>query len=99
MFLIEGIGESCGGVAQVLNKFMENNFEKLERLLEMHEELGKVWPRADRELRGIFGSVDPPKPMANRCRSCLGFFCLFFAGTLGGWYCPLQALSSPQFDL
>ncbi len=25
-------------IAQVLNKFVENNFEKLERLLEMHEE-------------------------------------------------------------
>jgi len=38
--IIQSLCRYCTGtpVARVLNKFMENDFEKLERLLEMHEE-------------------------------------------------------------
>merc|ERR1712178_190061 len=38
--IIQSLCRYCTGtaVARVLNKFTENNFEKLERLLELHEE-------------------------------------------------------------
>merc|ERR1712039_614161 len=37
-----------GAVARVLNKFTENRFEKLERLLEMHEEYSLAMREADK---------------------------------------------------
>merc|ERR1712113_1186002 len=41
--IIQSLCRYCTGtaVARVLNKFMENRFEKLERLLEMHEEYAR----------------------------------------------------------
>merc|ERR1740129_990105 len=41
--IIQSLCRYCTGtaVARVLNKFVENRFEKLERLLEMHEEYAR----------------------------------------------------------
>merc|ERR1712137_105571 len=50
--IIQSLCRYCTGtaVARILNKFTENRFEKLERLLEMHEEYARSVRAAD-ELR------------------------------------------------
>merc|ERR1719387_1074597 len=47
--VIQSLCRYCTGtpVARVINKFTENRFEKLERLLEMHEEYSKAVQVAD----------------------------------------------------
>jgi len=47
--IIQSLCRYCTGtpVARVLNKFVENQFEKLERLLEMHEEYNRAILEAD----------------------------------------------------
>jgi len=47
--IIQSLCRYCTGtpMARVLNKFMENNFEKLERLLEMHDEYVRAVRVAD----------------------------------------------------
>merc|ERR1712139_482088 len=47
--IIQSLCRYCTGtaVARVLNKFTENNFEKLERLLEAHEEYAQAVRQAD----------------------------------------------------
>ncbi|CAE7247529.1 Ctnnbl1 [Symbiodinium natans] len=43
--IVQSLCRYCTGtpVARVLNKFVENQFEKLERLLEMHEDRAQVF--------------------------------------------------------
>merc|ERR1712048_940077 len=59
--IIQSLSRYCTGtaVARVLNKFTENRFEKLERLLEMHEEYNRSVQEADRaRLNGEMQKID-----------------------------------------
>merc|ERR1712217_389411 len=59
--IIQSLCRYCTGtsVARVLNKFTENSFEKLERLLEMHEEYSRAVNEADSaRLRGQVERID-----------------------------------------
>lgn len=59
--IVQSLCRYCTGtpVARVLNKFVENNFEKLERLLEMHEEYHRSVQEADQERdQGLAQKID-----------------------------------------
>lgn len=59
--IVQSLCRYCTGtpVARVLNKFVESNFEKLERLLEMHEEYHRSVQEADRERdQGLAQKID-----------------------------------------
>eukprot|EP00425_Heterocapsa_triquetra_P022840 CAMPEP_0195134422 /NCGR_PEP_ID=MMETSP0448-20130528/150609_1 /TAXON_ID=66468 /ORGANISM="Heterocapsa triquestra, Strain CCMP 448" /LENGTH=602 /DNA_ID=CAMNT_0040172521 /DNA_START=21 /DNA_END=1826 /DNA_ORIENTATION=+ len=59
--IIQSLCRYCTGtaMARVLNKFMENSFEKLERLLEMHEEYARAVKEADAaRLKGEMQKID-----------------------------------------
>merc|ERR1711972_931996 len=59
--IVQSLTRYCTGtaVARVLNKFTENHFEKLERLLEMHEEYAQSVREADaKRLRGEMQKID-----------------------------------------
>jgi len=59
--MIQSMCRYCTGtaLARVLNKFMEANFEKLERLLEMHEEYARAVKAADSaRLQGQVQQID-----------------------------------------
>eukprot|EP00928_Gymnodinium_smaydae_P024700 TRINITY_DN19914_c0_g6_i1.p1 TRINITY_DN19914_c0_g6~~TRINITY_DN19914_c0_g6_i1.p1 ORF type:complete len:710 (-),score=216.59 TRINITY_DN19914_c0_g6_i1:72-2093(-) len=59
--VVQSLCRHCTGtaVARVLNKFTENRFEKLERLLEMHEEYARSVADADAaRLRGETMKID-----------------------------------------
>eukprot|EP00427_Karlodinium_veneficum_P003703 CAMPEP_0169160606 /NCGR_PEP_ID=MMETSP1015-20121227/56555_1 /TAXON_ID=342587 /ORGANISM="Karlodinium micrum, Strain CCMP2283" /LENGTH=209 /DNA_ID=CAMNT_0009232315 /DNA_START=94 /DNA_END=720 /DNA_ORIENTATION=- len=59
--IIQSLCRYCTGtaVARVLNKFTENNFEKLERLLEAHEEYSQAVREADSaRLKGEVQKID-----------------------------------------
>jgi len=61
MSIIQSLCRYCTGtaVARVLNKFTENSFEKLERLLELHEEYAGSVAEADaRRLKGELQQID-----------------------------------------
>lgn len=61
MSIIQSLCRYCTGtaVARVLNKFTENSFEKLERLLELHEEYTRSVGEADaRRLSGELKQID-----------------------------------------
>merc|ERR1719335_2104700 len=61
MSIIQSLCRYCTGtaVARVLNKFTENSFEKLERLLELHEEYTASVAEADqRRLSGELQQID-----------------------------------------
>merc|ERR1719171_191629 len=61
MSVIQSLARYCAGtaVARVLNKFTENRFEKLERLLEMHEEYTLAVREADAaRLKGEVQKID-----------------------------------------
>lgn len=59
--IVQSLCRYCTGtpVARVLNKFVESNFEKLERLLEMHEEYHRSVQEADQERdQGLAQKID-----------------------------------------
>jgi len=59
--IIQSLSRYCTGtpVARVLNKFMENSFEKLERLLELHEEYNRSVQEADKARdEGLAQTID-----------------------------------------
>jgi len=59
--IIQSLCRYCTGtpVARVLNKFTENHFEKLERLLELHEEYARSVREADAvRLKGDVEKID-----------------------------------------
>lgn len=59
--IVQSLCRYCTGtpVARVLNKFVENQFEKLERLLEMHEEYNRSVKAADEARdQGLAQKID-----------------------------------------
>merc|ERR1719240_640164 len=59
--IVQSLCRYCTGtaVARILNKFTENNFEKLERLLEAHEEYSQAVKEADSaRLKGEVQKID-----------------------------------------